>query len=83
MFHKTTPELQDQDQDCSMQDQDHNLQDQDRFWSQTGLVLRRRSQTTSLLHMWGKEQLWLSGSMEKVLDFTIQHTWVQFLLAST
>ena len=32
MFHKTTPELQ---------DQDHSLQDQERFfWSQTGLVLR-------------------------------------------
>jgi len=34
MFHRTTPELQDQDR--SVQDQD-----QDRFfWSQTGLVLR-------------------------------------------
>ena len=43
MFHKTTPELQDQVQDRSVQDQDqdHSLQDQDRFfWSQTGLVLR-------------------------------------------
>ena len=41
MFHKTTPELQDQDR--SVQDQDHSLQDQyqDWFvWSQTGLVLR-------------------------------------------
>jgi len=32
VFHKTIPNLQ---------DQDHNVQDQDRFfWSQTGLVLR-------------------------------------------
>jgi len=36
MFHKTTPDLQDQDH--SVQDQD---QDQDRFFlSQTGLVVR-------------------------------------------
>jgi len=36
VFHKTTSELQDQDQDHSVQDQD-----QDRFFgSQTGLVLR-------------------------------------------
>jgi len=36
MFHKITPELQDQDQDRSVQDQD-----QDWFiWSETGLVLR-------------------------------------------
>jgi len=43
VFHNTTPDLQDQDQDCSVQDQDqeHSTQDQDRFvWSQTGLVLR-------------------------------------------
>jgi len=30
VFHKTTPELQDQDQDRSVQDQDHSFQDQDR-----------------------------------------------------
>jgi len=48
VFHKTTPELYDQDQDRSVQDQnqdqDHSLQDQDQdrsvFWSQTGLVLK-------------------------------------------
>ena len=43
VFHNTTPDLQDQDQDCSVQDQDqeHSTQDQDRFvWSQTGLALR-------------------------------------------
>ena len=39
MFHKTTPDLQDQDR--SVQDQDHSHQDQDRiFGSQAGLVLR-------------------------------------------
>ena len=43
VFHKTAPELQDQDRSVQDQDQDHSLQnqDQDRFWgSQTGLVLR-------------------------------------------
>jgi len=43
VFHNTTPDLQDQDQDHSVQDedQDHSVQDQDHFiWSQTGLVLR-------------------------------------------
>ena len=43
VFHNTIPDLRDQDQD-------HSVQDQDRyFWSQTGLVLDRRSQTTSLV----------------------------------
>ena len=38
VFHNTTPDLQDQDQDHRVLDQD---QDQDRmFWSETGLVLR-------------------------------------------
>jgi len=37
VFHNTTPDLQDQDQDHSVQDQD---QDRCFFWSQTGLVLR-------------------------------------------
>ena len=36
VFHKTTPELQ--DQDYSVQDQDHSLKDQDRFFG-LGLVL--------------------------------------------
>ena len=49
MFHKTTPDLQyqDQDQDRTVQDrdqdQDHSVQDKKQkpiFWSQTGLVLR-------------------------------------------
>ena len=40
VFHNTTPDLQDQDQDHNVQDQDHSAQDQDIFWSQTGLVLR-------------------------------------------
>jgi len=35
VFHKTTPELQDQDQNHTLQDQDH-----DHLLSQTGLVLR-------------------------------------------
>ena len=41
VFHNTTPDLQDQDQDHSVQDQDRSVQDQDQdrfFWSQTGLV---------------------------------------------
>jgi len=46
VFHKTTPVLQDQDQDHSVQDQDCSVQDQhqdqDRFFghSQTDLVLK-------------------------------------------
>jgi len=32
VFHKTIPNLQDQDQDRSMQDQDDSVQDQDRFF---------------------------------------------------
>ena len=36
VFHNTTPDLQDQDQDHSVQDQDQRPI----FWSQTGLFLR-------------------------------------------
>ena len=34
VFHKTTPELRDQDRSVQDQDQDHSLQnqDQDQFW---------------------------------------------------
>jgi len=35
VFHNTTADLQDQDQDHSMEDEDRF------FWSQTGLVLRQ------------------------------------------
>jgi len=38
LFNKTTPKLQDQDQDHSLQDQDQRPRPI--FWSQTGLVLR-------------------------------------------
>jgi len=53
VFHNTTPDLQDQDQDHSVQDQDQDQsmqdQDQDRFFGLRPVLSQdRRSQSTSL-----------------------------------
>ena len=92
MFHNTTSDLQDQDQDHSMQDQDEDQF----FWSQTGLVLRptvsdhitvkcRPVSVPAVMEEWGQTFAGTRGDIDELvsqcsslIDINYMHTQTQY-----